>query len=182
MRKESRLFKFLGESKFEYYWSARNMWDPGIDLDGETPPRGCAQKEAQIIYKGMDGMLYRPCTWACWSKAKSFRARGDERQETVLLCLCLCVYVCSLLKDRLAQLLFQTSFLPGWPMPLLTFLPFSLGPLPSPTALWYEYTLESPWHYTVWRHPHSLTLSTGLRFSWSFSLTALNLTAAGLCF
>lgn len=57
MRKESRLFKFPGESEFEYCWSARDMWDHGIDLDGEIPPRGCAQREALIIYKGMDGML-----------------------------------------------------------------------------------------------------------------------------
>ena len=155
MRKESRLFQFPGEFEFECCWSARGMWDPGIDLDGENPPRGLCTEGSTDDKVHPFLCISSVYTGACWSKAKRFRARRGERQETAFVCLCLCVYACSLLNDRRAQLLFQTCFLPGWPMPLLTFLPFSIVPLPSPTALWYEYTLESPWHYTVWWHPHS---------------------------
>lgn len=90
MRKESRLFQFPGEFEFECCWSARGMWDPGIDLDGENPPRGlCTEGSTDDIQRN---------GWTLSSVHGSVLVKGKEIQSKKRRktgdCVCLSLFVC----------------------------------------------------------------------------------------
>lgn len=78
-----------------------------------------------------------------------------QRKELLKVCVCVC-------KSVLWWMIAEHSCFYYQDDPTLSLLPPILFILPSPSSLWYEYTLESPWHYTVW-----------WRSRWVFPCTAI---------
>lgn len=87
------------------------------------------------------------CMWACRSKKRVWQREScwwyAERER----CVCVSVHSAEWCLSTVAFITAMTLLPP--PLCALYLLP--------PSALWYEYTLDSPWHLTVWRQaPHPL--------------------------
>lgn len=123
------------------------MWDPGIDLEEKTPWGLHRGRGAHINIKrnGWDVFMSVHVSMSAIEKSVKRAAEGMQGE-----CFSACVCVC---KSALWWMMSTVAFITR----MTHLCPFS-----PPPSLWLEYTLESPWHYTVrWRS------------QWIFLLTAI---------